>query len=131
MKYKEIIICFLIAMALVGCGTKETVDTSGQDIETVIDETSNENTEEFDKNVEFLMTNLSLSQYRAEGAAYRFEQVDMGVIVECSVKDKGDKAYIVTLKNESGKEFQVSFSNDGYYGFIKDEDGNYLYAPID
>ena len=88
-------------------------------------------TERVEANKNFFMDELELSESRATGTANQLEQCGCGRIVELKDRIDGEKAYQITLVNDKGEKFYTSFDMNGFIGPIKNEEGNYLYAPID
>ena len=87
--------------------------------------------EEISANKDFLMESLSLEENRALGAAYAMQKIGAGIIVDTANRIEEDHAYTITLINDSGEEFIVTFSVDGFIGTIKDKDGELIYYGID
>ena len=77
----------------------------------------------------FFIEELGMSENRAIGAAQMLEMVGCGTIVDYEDKIDGKNAYTITLINTEGKKYFTSFDMDGFIGPIKDEAGEYLYAP--
>lgn len=58
-------------------------------------------------------------------------EVGCGAIKEIICVDDSGKAYTVTVEDDVGNQYLFTMGYDGYPGYIKDSDGNFLYAPID
>ena len=79
----------------------------------------------------FFIDELGLTESRAKGAAQMLEMVGCGTIVDYEDKNDGKNAYTITLINTEGKKYFTSFDMDGFIGPIKDEAGEYIYAPVE
>ena len=84
-----------------------------------------------EENMNFFLEKLELSENRAKGAAQMLEKAGCGTIVDYEDKVDGKNAYTITLINSEGKKYFTSFDDDGFIGPIKDETGEYLYAPVE
>ena len=65
------------------------------------------------------------------GAAQRLNQVGCGLIAEIEVEEDDGRVYVLNLTDEEQNVFHTVMDYEGYIGPIQDEDGNYLYAPIE
>ena len=54
-----------------------------------------------------------------------------GTIVDATNKTDGEHAYTITLISDSGDEYFVTFSEDGFIGMVKDKDDKLIYYGID
>ena len=78
------------------------------------------------------METLSFSDEDAVlGAAQRLEQAGCGRITEIAVEEDDGRVYVLNLTDEEQNVFHTVMDYEGYIGPIQDEDGNYLYAPIE
>ena len=82
-------------------------------------------------NKNLFIVELNVKEKPAEGAASQLTAVGCGRIVEIKDLDGTDNAYAMTLVDEKGDSYYVTMSYDGYLGFVKDNEGNYLVMPID
>ena len=87
--------------------------------------------EELSVNKDFFMKSMSLDENRALGAAYVMKKIGAGTIVDATNKMDGDRTYTITLISDSGDEYTVTFSEDGFIGTIKDKDDELIYYGID
>ena len=87
---------------------------------------SEDSTSKVDENKAFFERELELSADRALGAAYAMDRANCGLITGWENKVEEMHAYSITLINDEGKKFFTSFSEDGFIGPIKDENGNML-----
>ena len=87
--------------------------------------------EELSANKDFFMKSMSLDENRALGAAYVMKKIGAGTIVDATNKMDGDRTYTITLISDSGDEYTVTFSEDGFIGTIKDKDDELIYYGID
>ncbi len=85
-----------------------------------------------EQNAALLMETLSFSDEDAVlGAAQRLEQAGCGRITEIAVEEDDGRVYVLNLTDEEQNVFHTVMDYEGYIGPIQDEDGNYLYAPIE
>ena len=87
--------------------------------------------EELSVNKDFFMKSMFLDENRALGAAYVMKKIGAGTIVDATNKMDGDRTYTITLISDSGDEYTVTFSEDGFIGTIKDKDDELIYYGID
>ena len=52
-------------------------------------------------------------------------------MVDATNKTDGEHAYTITLISDSGDEYFVTFSEDGFIGMVKDKDDKLIYYGID
>ena len=115
----------------------ETADIESEEEQTTEGQTTEEQTveeKEFaykEENRLFFLEELGMSENRAKGAAQMLEIAGCGTIVDYEDKMDGENAYTITLINSEGKKYFTSFDTDGLIGPIKDEEGTYLYAPVE
>lgn len=120
----------LNVIILVGCGQTDAVVEPNQITESLELE-EKDDMETVDINVLFLQENLDLSELRAKGAAQILSEAGCGEIIAYEDKVDGEHAYTVTLINSNGNKYYTAFDNSGFIGPVKDENGTYLYSPID
>lgn len=117
-----------------GTNNSRSLDELGTEHVNEINE-GKEQTEEvkgyIEENMNFFLEKLGLSENRAKGAAQMLEKAGCGAIVDYEDKVDGKNAYTITLINSEGKKYFTSFDDDGFIGPIKDEMGEYLYAPVE
>lgn len=133
---KTLIILVVICVLLCSCTKNE--EKENKYAKNGISSEIKENTEadnmsdkivEYDK--QFLMEELAINESMATSCANKLVNSGCGRIVKYEDKLDDGKAYSVTLINEEGKKFYTAFDEKGFIGPIKDEKGEYLYAPID
>lgn len=146
-RYLLISVVSIAIMLSAGCGNTDTVisgpvkGTDGavltenaDDIEKEEESMSNSNTGagyDKEKTIDFLMSELGLNENRAKGAANILESAGASTIVGYENKIENKHAYSITLIGEDGEKYLTAFDYEGYIGPVKDENGNYLYAPVD
>ena len=86
---------------------------------------------ELSANTDFFRKTMSLDENRALGAAYVMQKIGAGTIVDATNKTYGEHAYTITLISDSGDEYFVTFSEDGFIGMVKDKDDKLIYYGID
>ncbi|MBR1845302.1 MAG: hypothetical protein IJ792_01745 [Oscillospiraceae bacterium] len=85
-----------------------------------------------EQNAALLMETLPFADENAVlGAAQQLEQAGCGPIAKIEVEEDDGRVYVLTLTDEEQKVFRTVMNYEGYIGPIQDEEGNYLYAPID
>lgn len=81
---------------------------------------------------EFLMQHLAFrSEDAVMGTAQKLSDAGCKTPVELLLTEDSDDVYVVQLKDQNNNVFLFNVSHDGYVGPIQDDQGNYLYAPID
>lgn len=100
-----------------------------------LEETEDAHTEALgwsEQNAALLMERLPFADENAVlGAAQRLNQVGCGLIAEIEVEEDDGRVYVLNLTDEEQNVFHTVMDYEGYIGPIQDEDGNYLYAPIE
>ena len=86
---------------------------------------------ELSANTDFFRKTMSLDENRALGTAYVMQKIGAGTIVDAKNKTDGEHAYTITLISDSGDEYFVTFSEDGFIEMVKDKDDKLIYYGID
>ena len=86
---------------------------------------------ELSANTDFFRKTMSLDENRALGNAYVMQKIGAGTIVDAKNKTDGEHAYTITLISDSGDEYFVTFSEDGFIEMVKDKDDKLIYYGID
>ena len=141
MKRKGVGILFAMTILALFSGCEDGYDNS-RSLGEIRTESVNEKSGEKEKSEEqkedyieenriFFIEKLGLSENRAKGAAQMLEMARCGAIADYEDKIEGTNAYTITLINMEGEKYFTSFDMDGFIGPIKDEEGEYLYAPVE
>ncbi len=85
-----------------------------------------------EQNAALLMEALPFTDENAVlGTAQRLGQAGCGRITEIEVEEDDGRVYVLNLTDQNGHVFHTVVDYKGYIGPIQDEEGNYLYAPIE
>ena len=79
----------------------------------------------------FLSFILFTDENAVLGTAQRLGQAGCGRITEIEVEEDDGRVYVLNLTDQNGHVFHTVVDYKGYIGPIQDEEGNYLYAPIE
>ena len=71
------------------------------------------------------------SKYAVRGAAQHLMEAGCGEIGSVEITEQGKNTYSLKITDKDGKVFLTVMDKEGYIGPIQDEEGNYLYAPVE
>ena len=103
------------------------------------EDSGKENSEEQDmekqiieKNTSFMMEQIGLTNiYAVTGTAQRLARCGCGTLTEALEIKKDRGALIVSLRDDKEHFFLITTDEEGYLGTIRNEKGEYLFAPVD
>ncbi|MCC8150609.1 MAG: hypothetical protein LIO96_03915 [Lachnospiraceae bacterium] len=121
-------------------GDRETEETSlsGEEDDPGLDGDISEEEEnamaadtQIEQNREFLMEQVGTPENGTMGTAQLLAEVGCGIIREIDSAEDNGKSYIIVVTDDAGQQFLFTMGYDGYPGYIKDGEGNFLYMPVD
>lgn len=142
MRYREMIVRFagmvlLLALVLITVLCRqagpesESGGISAGERENVKEETEKENSM-YEENARILMEGLGLkSRTGTLGTARTLDECGFGQISRIRKIEAFRSAWRAELEDQEGKIYTITVDADGYLGTIRDEKGEYLYAPVD
>lgn len=134
---KGLIAVLMSVIVLSGCGVSKTTEqgvvASSQDTTSKEDELNVVIDDEVcTSNVQIFMDKLTFTDKDAVlGSVQRLNSVGCGAITDIYIIEGSDNVYVLKVTDEDGDVFQITMDSTGYIGPIQDNDGNYLYMPID
>jgi hypothetical protein len=121
MKKKICLIGVMIFLCISGCGDKDESAESLSDYSFVY----------LTDNTNFLVEQLDVGESGAKYTAKILEsKVGCTKITEIEELEK-TKCYSMVIVDDNESKFFVTMSFDGYLGYVRDMDGNYLYYEVD
>lgn len=131
MRKKAYIIIFMILSMLFICSCNKSnkenglVSEKSEETEGVQEISDNLDIEE---NQLFFVENLKVGETGAKGAAQILESVGCGQIQTIDELEDDGRCFAFWITDDAGKTFYITMGYDGYLGYVKGADGEFLYA---
>lgn len=77
------------------------------------------------------MEKLNIEETGARGCAQKLQRGNFGIIESIEELEDDGRSLGMYLNDENGKRFYITMDDKGYVGYIQDETGEYVYAPVD
>lgn len=84
---------------------------------------------DIEENQLFFVENLKVGETGAKGAAQILESVGCGQIQIIEELEDDGRCFAFWITDDAGKTFYITMGYDGYLGYVKGADGEFLYAP--
>lgn len=132
MRKKAYIIIFMILSMLFICSCNKSNKEKG-----LVSEKSEEtegvqeisDSLDIEENQLFFVENLKVGETGAKGAAQILESVGCGQIQIIEELEDDGRCFAFWITDDAGKTFYITMGYDGYIGYVKGADGEFLYAP--
>ena len=130
-KASIIILMALSILFICGCSTSnkenELVPEKNEETEGV--QEVSDNLDNIEENQLFFVENLKVGETGAKGAAQILESVGCGQIQTIDELEDDGRCFAFWITDDAGKTFYITMGYDGYIGYVKGADGEFLYAP--
>ena len=130
-KASIIILMALSILFICGCSTSnkenELVPEKNEETEGV--QEVSDNLDNIEENQLFFVENLKVGETGAKGAAQILESVGCGKIQAIDELEDDGRCFAFGIADDAGKTFYITMGYDGYIGYVKGADGEFLYAP--
>lgn len=84
-----------------------------------------------EENYQFIVNNLSGTESGAKGTVQILCGSGCKKIIKMESFNDNGKCYSMTFIDKDNNKFYTTMSYNGYVGTVKNEEGEYLYAPAD
>lgn len=141
MKLKYILLIFTVGFLLTGCKSnnqstaiistsEDSTQTSTSTSSSATDSTTNASSS-IDANAAYIVSILNVGEQGAKGTATILDYCGCGKIMGHEDMNDTGNCYTITFIDNNENKYITTIGYDGYIGYIKDIEGNYLYAPTE